>query len=203
MSLFGKVFGKSHEGENDAVSLTNKAFHLVEKGKYDEAINLLKEVTDIYPSYGHSYNELAFIYGKIMNNLDIAEEYARRAIECEPNNPKFYGTINGIQVVRAKQLRTKQDITESMNKRLNDIKHNIVRDPDYPPTYIAKAVALAFMGEPKSKWEPELDRAKSLYLKSGVSGAGIKLNAQIIDEIINRSKNECIEMQNHWNNATE
>lgn len=201
MGILDKLFQKASMRDNDAVALTNKAFHLVEQGRYEEAINLLKKVIELYPSYGHAYNELAFIYGKGMNDLDTAEGYARRAIECEPNNPKFYGTINGIQIARVKQLRSKRDITESMNKYLNDLQDNIVRNPEYPPTYMAKAVAIAFKGEPQSKWESELDHAKRLYLKSGMSGAGIPLTSHMIDDIITRSRAECIEMQNLWKKA--
>lgn len=191
------------KGNDNAEDLSRQAFHLVERGSYDEAINLLNQAIEIDPLFGHAYNELAFIHGKIMGNLDVAEKYARQAIECEPNNPKFHGTINGIQMARAKQLTTKREKTESMMKRLAEIEVNIERDPEYPPTYLMKAVTLAFMGEPKEKWEAELERARQLYIKSGISATGKKLAPHEIESIVDRNRNECFEASILWDSARE
>lgn len=204
MKFSSKSFEKRETANKvKALEFTNKAFYLVEGGNYASAIDLLKQAIKMDPSCGDAYNELAFIYGKIEGNLDVAEVYAQKAVECDPNNPKFYNAVNGIQLVRAKRFKTRREIREIMRRKLQEIQRNIDNNPSYPPAYLIKAVALALNGEPKNIWETELRRAEDLYLQHGISGAGLPLTADLIKIIIARNYNQCLEMNTYWNNIPE
>lgn len=204
MELLGKLFGeRKSSNKSKAVELTNKAFHLVERGEYDSAIETLKQAIKIDSLCGDAYNELAFIYGKIGGDLNLAEEYAWRSVECEPQNPKFYNAINGIQLARVTRLKTRPEIRKSMEQRLQEIQRNIENNPSYPPAYLMKAVALALNGKSKDIWEAELKRAEHLYLESGISGAGLQLMPDQIKNIIARNYNQCLEMSRYWDSVSE
>jgi tetratricopeptide (TPR) repeat protein len=181
-----------------AGELTNQAFQLVERGEYDSAVRLLRQAIRIDPLCGHAHNELAYIYGRIRGDLDLAEEHARRAVECDPSNPKFYNAINGIQLDRAKGLKTRREVRDSMRQRLQEVQRNIDNDPAYSPAYLTKAVALALSGEPKDIWEAELDRAEQLYEQRKISAAGLPLTPYLIKGIIARNHNLCLEMSSYW-----
>jgi hypothetical protein len=58
-------------------------------------------------------------------DLDLAEEHAWHAVRCDPSNPKFYNAIKGIQLDRAKRLKTRREVRESMRQRLQEIQRNI------------------------------------------------------------------------------
>jgi len=194
------------EGETNKVKpveFTNKAFYLVELGNYDSAIDLLKQAILIDPLCGDAYNELAFIYGEKKGNLDVAEEYALKAVECDPNNPKFHNAVNHNQLARAKRLKTRREIREIMIKIRQEIQRNIDNYSSYPPAYLIKAIALALDGEPKHIWENELRRAEELYLQAGIIGAGLPFNADLLKNIITSKYNQCLEMNAYWNNIPE
>lgn len=204
MEFFRKLFGKRETSNKvKVVEFTKKAFYLVEQGKYDSAIDLLKKAIEIDPLCGDAYNELAFIYVKMMGDLDHAEEYARQAVECDPNNPKFYNAIIGIQVARAKRFKARREIRESMRQRLQEIQRYIDNNPSYPPAHLTKAAMLALIGEPKHIWDTELRHAEELYLQRGISAAGLPLTAGLVKNIIARNYNQCLEMSTYWNNLPE
>ncbi len=204
MGFFNKIFGRSEpSNEMAAAGLANKAFHLVEQGKYDSAIELLRQAIKIDPLCGDAYNELAFIYGRVKSDLDLAEEYARLAVECDPGNPKFYNAINGIQLMRVKRLRTRREIRESVGQRLQEIQHNIDKAPSYPPAYLAKATVLALNGEPTHIWEAELRHAEELYSQRSISAAGLPLTPDLVSNIITRNHNLCLEMSSYWASLPE
>ena len=204
MGFFNKSFGKRETSNKvKAAELTNKAFHLVEQGEYDSAIELLKQAIKADSLCGDAYNELAFIYGKIGGDLDLAEEYAWRAVECDPQNPKFYNTINGIQLARVTRLKTRREIRKSMEQRLQTIQRSIDNNPSYPPAYLSKAVALALSGKPRDIWEAELKRAEQLYLELGISGAGLRVTPDQIKTIIARNYKQCLEVSSYWDSIPE
>lgn len=204
MGFFNKLFRKrTTSNKLKATELTNKAFHLVGRGEYDSAITLLEQAIHADDLCGDAYNELAFIHGKIGGDLDRAEEYAWRAVECDPGNSKFYNAINGIQLARATRLKTRREIRKSMNLKLQEIERNIDSDPSYPPAYLMKAVTLALIGKPRDKWEAELNLAKQLYLEHGKSGAGLQVTPNQVNNIIGRNSKQCFEMSSYWNNTPE
>jgi len=204
MRFFSKLFGKrATSNKLKAAELTNKAFHLVGRGEYDSAITLLKQAILTDDLCGDAYNELAFIYGKIGGDLDRAEEYALRAVECDPGNPKFLNAINGIQLARITGLKTRREIRKSLDLKLQEIQRYIENNPSYPPAYLMKAVTLALNGKPRDKWEAELNMAEQLYLKHGKSGAGLQVTPDHIKNIIARNYKQCLEMSSYWDSTPE
>lgn len=192
------------ETSSQAMGLTAKAFHLVEEGQYDRAIHLLKQVIKANPECGDAYNELAFIHGKIMGELDVAEEYALCAVESDPDNPKFHNTVHGIELERAKHLTTRQEIREAMRRRLKHLEHTIDTHPEYPTLHLSKATALALNGEPRDVWELELIQAEKLYSARGRRvGSNEPITSDAINEIITRTELECIVMSRHWEDAPD
>lgn len=198
--LFALAIGS---GRDRAHKLTNQAFLMVELGKYDRAIETLKKAVECDPTYAHAHNELAFVYGKYKRDFDLAEASARRAIELDPHQPKFYNAIIGIQLDRAKQLKTRSEIRADVAERLQQINESIAANPKYPPTYLQKAAALAQRGEHESVWQGELESASKLYLDGGMSGAGLPITPDGASTIIDRCKSECQELKKYWDGLPE
>ncbi len=212
VSTANEITGVAHSdrvGNNEALNrekaakLTSEAFYLVEDNEYNSAIDLLKQATSFDSEYGRAYNELAFIYGSIRKELGLAEEYAQRAVECNPDNPKFFNTLTGIRLRRASRLKTRGKIRERMRQILQEIQNNIDNNPSYPPAYFSKSVALALSGESKRIWEAELKRGEELYLQRGINTAGLPLTPEHIKRMVTRNYNRCLEMSSHWKNTPE
>lgn len=203
MGFFSKIFGTSESSSKKAVELTNRAFYLFEQRRYDSAIDMLNQAIKIDPLCGDAYNELAVIYGRVKGDLDLAAEYAQRAVECNPRNPKFYNAVNVIQLQRAQRLKTRREIRQGMRQRLHEIQRNIDSNPSYPPAYLAKAVALALTGEPEHIWEAELIHAKKLYSESGISATGLPIASDLIKDIIDRNYKLCRDMSSYWESVPE
>jgi len=195
--------GNSTEGASDPVEITNRAYYCVERGEVDDAITLLKKAIQIDPKYGHAYNELAFVYGKIKKDLSIAEEYAMLAFECEPENEKFLGTINGIMLARAKSVKSEEELKKQTLLIIEKIQKIIELQPELPSPYNMKAVAFALIGKPKDKWEAELDKAEQLYKKHKVGAAGAPIDMQTIDIIMKRQQNECVNAAELFDNISK
>lgn len=205
MGIINKLFKKVvsvEQTKNKAVELTTRAFYLVERGKFEKAIVCLRKAIKIDSKCGNAYNELAFIYGKIKGDLDIAEEFARKAIDCDPGNLKFWNVLTGIQMIRLKNLRTKQEIRQKVSESLRTIEQLIANNPNYPPIYLTKAQALATMGEPRNVWEKELKKAEFYYLRNGITGAGTEATSALIETIISRNRSDCERLSDVWNKAS-
>lgn len=180
-----------------ARSLANRAFFLVEQRDYDSAIDLLKRAISIDPTYGHAYNELAYIYGK-SGQFDLGEEFALRAIDCDPKNPKFHNALIGILLDRAKTFKTRSEVAKSVEERLKQVNDAIKRHPDYPPFYLSKAAILALSGKSQKVWESELITAQKLYAVRSHAASGLPLQPGDIDTIIARNMHICLEMTKYW-----
>lgn len=199
MGLFSNLFGgKSGGAGSNASALTERAFDLIEKRKFDKAISLLEQAVKIDPKCGEAYNELAFIYGRMRNDLSAADRFARMALSCEPANCKYYDAVNGFQVALARRYSSRERITEAMTERLQDIQAEIDKDPDYAPGYLMKASALALKGASKEEWMALVDKARSIYEATMKSGSGEPITQDRIDEIIAHCKSECDAMMVRW-----
>ena len=186
-----------------AIQLTNEAFFLVEQRQYDLAVDLLQTAVQTDPTYGHAYNELAFIFGKMKGELDRAEEYIVQAVECEPENPKFLNTLSAIQAARLTQFRTRRQIRDNVNQRLPEIQRHIDDHPEYPSAHLLKAQMLALTGEPQPTWKAEINLAQQYYLKCGKSAAGLPISSKSVKVIIDHAEKECVKLSNYWDMIPE
>lgn len=204
MRFFKRPRERKVQGTGRAAELTAQAFHLVEAGQYDKSIHLLQQAIQVDPEFGDAYNELAFVYGRMLGELDVAEEYALRAVEIDPGNPKFQNAVSGIELARAKRLASRQQIREAMRRRLKHLERTIDENPEYPTLHLAKATALALNGEPREVWEPELRLGEKLYLDRGTSvSSNEPITPEAVATIVARTEHDCIEMNKHWENAPE
>lgn len=203
MSIWEKLF-KSHKESDpvfekvEAAKLTQEAFFLVEKHKFSEAIKCLEKAIKVYPKCGDAYNELGFVHGKCLGKLDLAEQYARKATECDPDNPKFWNSLMFIRNHRIKHLKTRHQIREHVAQTLEEVEQTIQDNPKYAPAYLSKALALALRGESIEIWIKELKRAEQIYIENIEGGHGLRLDEHKIKQIIERNKKECFEMVNIW-----
>lgn len=92
-----------------------EATKLLQGGKYDEALDLLKRAISIQPDYVQAHNDLGAVYMK-QNHLDKAEEALRRAIKL---NNKWYMPQLNLGVV----LNRQHKYTEAA-KLLTDLRDN-------------------------------------------------------------------------------
>jgi hypothetical protein len=181
-----------------ASDLTKRAFAWVQQGREDLAIVFLERAIKINPKLGDAYNELAFIYGKIKNNLGEAEKYAELATKSNPSNPKFANTLINIRLNQIKQLKSRNEIKIAIKSYLQELDKQIQKTPDYPGLYITKAQAMALIGKPKATWEQQLKKVKELYREQGVTGSGIPFgNLDEIDSLIKRYEQECINLNSY------
>jgi tetratricopeptide (TPR) repeat protein len=186
-----------------AKSLTNRAFFLVEAGDYQGAIVLLNRATQIDPSYGHAHNETAFVYGRKLRQFDLAEQAARRAIECDPHNPKFHNALLGITRDRVTLLKTRKEVLAQVGKLLREIDAAIAANPEYPPLRLCRAANLALCGRPEEEWQAEVDAARQLYGGRIRAASGLRLQVGDVDAILSRSRSECAEMARLWQKLSD
>ena len=178
--------------------LTSRAFFLVEAGDYNAAVAVLRQATATDPTYGHAHNELAFVCGRKMRDLDAAEEAARRAVECDPGNVKFWNALNGVLLDRAAAFTTRAEVAHCVVGRVEEIDKAIMENPQYPPLRLAKATALALGGQPEEQWQAELEQAGRLYAGRSRAASGLPLLPGAAQTILANSRRQCYEMAKHW-----
>lgn len=180
--------------EVPAAGLTHKAFNLVEQRRYREAIAVLEQAIESDPQCGDAYNELAFIYGRAMRDWEKAEEYARRAMECDCGNPKFQNTLFAVQVEIAKQLKTKKQVEEAAARQLAAIDRAIRDNPAYASLHLARAGLLALQGARREEWEGELEKAKDIYAASGHLGTHLEASPEAVGKIMRENNERCAQL---------
>lgn len=186
-----------------ARSATKRAFFLVEWGDVESALTLLRRAIKIDPTYGHAHNEMAFILGARFRCLDEAEDAARRAIECDPQNPKFQNTLINVLIDREYSLRSRKDFLAAMEIIMSELDKAIAENPAYPPYYLSKAKALALSGCTQAKWRLEIEKARELYAQRTHAVSGLSLRPGDVDRILARSTAECQELAKRWDSLPE
>ncbi len=205
MGIFDRIFGngksKKAQLSQKADELTRKAFSLVERGQYNDATQSLKKAITLDPLCCDAYNEIAFI-STIKDDLDTAEEYAKKAVDCDPENPKFWNSLNSIQITRLKHLSTRKEIREKGAEIMPSIERNITYNPDYVAAYFTKARSLAIMGEPRNVWEAEINKAEEIYGRLNKTCSGQKTSPSQVHNILSRNRCKCEELNETWNMAS-
>ncbi len=79
----------------EAKSQLNRAMSLIEKGRFDEAIDQFLKIVEKNPNYGLAYSNLGAVYYK-RGKLDKAIEASRKAIEINPNDKAAHGNLGNI-----------------------------------------------------------------------------------------------------------
>jgi tetratricopeptide (TPR) repeat protein len=200
MRILDRIFRKtSSDPKGEAIQLINRAFNLVESGDFKKAIELLQKATELDPSNGHAYNELSFITGGL-RHFDISEKYARKAIECDQENPKFRNTLHSIQLEKLKSLGSREAITELSRQIMQSLDRCISRNPDYTSYHLTRAQLIAASGNTENEWNKELKIAEDMYSKSNYLGTGTPASPDKIRSIIGGIRRQCNVLQLKWTN---
>jgi len=72
------------------------ALQMLEQGRYESGINLLREVTDQAPDATAAHLALGMAYARI-DELDEAEDSLHRALELNPQHPAAYNELGLVQ----------------------------------------------------------------------------------------------------------
>jgi len=95
-------FSMQTSGIARATALTNEAYVSIERGKWTEAKKKLLEPIGLCESAADTHSELAYIYDH-EGNHDLAEKYLRRAVELNPNSPKFHSNL-AVHLLRRERI---------------------------------------------------------------------------------------------------
>ncbi|MDP4266033.1 MAG: hypothetical protein Q8880_01190 [Bacteroidota bacterium] len=123
----------------------NNTEHLIELSNlYDEtnridtALVILNSIVEKKPDYYQAYSKIGEIYGKRLNQIDMAISYLKKAYAINPND----GSVNENLGVA---YGIKGDFKESIKYMLNSIK----LDPNNPQTYFNLSASYNRIGEKK------------------------------------------------------
>lgn len=178
--------------------LMNRAFYYVEQRDYKMAMILLKKILEVDPGCGDAYNELAIMFGRRYKDLNLAEEYAHHAIECQPSNPKFHNSLISIKFQKIQKMKSQFEIQKEAAPLLVSLEEMINQSPNYPCFYLTKASALALCGQSKDEWKEQLIRAQAAYFSSGKDCEGHHIIPINVQKILKCIEAECISLNNYW-----
>ncbi len=132
----------------NALAVTDYAADLGEQGRYSEALRLLQGVVNREPTFGYGVYNLAYTYYR-MGQMQPAEEYFRRTIRLQPDNPNAYLYLG---------------LIELRSGRINDAEESIRRslqvDPRNYGSHFAVGVILKGRGDlagAQREFEAELE----------------------------------------------
>ncbi len=204
MNLFKKAFGDNpSSGREKALELTRQAFRQVEQGRADSAIQLLHKAIELDPQLADAHNELAFIQGKMKRDLKQAEDHAWDAVASDPLNDKFYHAVQGICRDRAQQAGTRRKLRAGMSEPLQDVERRISAYPRNFLLHARKAVILASYGEPRQKWEDELQQANQLFRQVNASATGVPTNTYLLKKVLTQITSICDQVASYYENLVE
>jgi tetratricopeptide (TPR) repeat protein len=97
----------------NALAVTDYAADLGEQGRYSEALRFLQGLVNREPTFGYGVYNLAYTYYR-MGQMESAEEYFRRSIQLQPDNPNAYLYL-GLIELRSGRIK---DAEESIRRSL-------------------------------------------------------------------------------------
>ncbi|MBU4204764.1 hypothetical protein KKE19_02395 [Patescibacteria group bacterium] len=189
-------------GEFRARLLNRRAFFLVEGGRFQEAVVLLKKAIYLSPNNPHNYNELCICFGRL-SRLDLAESMARKAIDLDSYNPKFRNGLIGILLDSAILLKSRAEIVEKLIEVNYQIDLLLKKDPAYTPAHLAKAQTSALCGASQKLWEAELENAVVGYRSVGQTASGSVADEPRIQWIISSNRERCLFLGTIWEKLPE
>jgi tetratricopeptide (TPR) repeat protein len=166
-----------------ANELTNHAYTLVENNNYEVAIELLNEAIKLNNQKGDAYNELAFIYAKYLDDMDMACNFALLAKAAEPDKPKFSSNYFSFELEKLKRQRNTSMRRIEISRLIEKINDS---DAFYPSIHATKAQALALRGDEEDAWMAEIIKMRLAYEKANEWGSGIVFDKKTTPEEIER-----------------
>lgn len=150
--------------------LVNKAYYLVEQQQYERALDLLHQAESINESFAPAHNELCVVYTKL-GHYNEAYLHAMRAIELDPNNPKYHNSLSSALYDLGR-----------FQEALNSAKTAISLDQMYPSAYMALSHILRALKAPQNKITEVEELGKALYNTSKYRGDGTPLRDNDLKE---------------------
>jgi tetratricopeptide (TPR) repeat protein len=204
MSLFKTLFGGI--GRSEAERLHLRAFQMVEhatrREDFEAALPLLEEASGLAPNHPDVWNELAFVLGHL-GRLEDALNAAKKAVDLQPENPKYYNAVIGNRMKLALRSKTRTEARPLLSKTLTDCGQLLNRFPEYPPSHLGRAEILAASGAPESDWEQELDRACTIYEKQGTMGHGGETTGDRLKNVLQNCRIRCLARAQWWSKLPE
>lgn len=181
---------------------TRKAFWIVDKARdkatMEKGLELLVQAAALDPANPHTWNEMAFVLGRIGREAE-AMEAAKRAVQIAPDEPKFHNALAGIRfqvIIRAKLPRSRaKPLLDGAVREMDGLTK---RWPSYAPFHLGHAHALAASGASEKAWEEALDRAARLYDAQSMMGSGLGTTGDRLRQVLRSSRDECLAYARWW-----
>lgn len=108
---------------NEIKTLYDEAVYALEHWDLDKAESILKQLLQIEPEHGESYNKLGVVYAR-RDDLITAETYFQEALRFNPNLAGAYSNLGNIYQHRG-----------WTDRAISAYEKAIQLDPDYPPAH--------------------------------------------------------------------
>lgn len=156
-----------------AAKLTTRAFQAVEIGDFHSARTYLEKALNLDDSLADTHSE----YGSVLSHFsDIANarEHFLRALELEPENPKFWINLSKWYYNKGK-----------LDQALKCVYFAEKIDPRYPTIAVARMHIMQAKNAPPAVVEAQRRKAYELYKSRGRKADGVPLSEGEIDRIVN------------------
>ena len=155
----------------EAIRLTNEAFYDVERHDLKSARRKLESALKL-AELADTHNELAFVSARL-GDRQAARQHLDRAIELNPDNPKFWSGLSGWYFEE-----------KEYDKALESILVAESLEPGYPPIQLAKMRIAQATGATADEVEEHRERARELYRRRGRRGDGTALGDGFVDTVV-------------------
>lgn len=93
---------------------------LARQDDYPTAIDVLKDATKANPRAPQPYLQLSFIYAKYLNKIDMAVDYANRAVALDPANIDAYQRLYEIQLSAGDEAKALEVLDRASKVKTDD-----------------------------------------------------------------------------------
>ncbi len=101
---------------NDITFMSFLGFAYDKEKKYEEAINVYKDIIELDTYNYTAYNSLAYIIARSGGDLKEAMEYAKSALKSNPENPAYIDTIAYIHMKKGQTELAKKYFKQAFQK---------------------------------------------------------------------------------------
>lgn len=120
VSEYDAALKKSQEGSDISpadTTLLNLSGYCYEKlERYPDAIRLYRRILEIDEDNSNACNALAFILAKTGSDLNLALQYAHKALKHNPDNPAYLDTAGYINMKKGNSEKAKQLLKKAYAK---------------------------------------------------------------------------------------